>query len=94
MKLRNFKILFSLMLVFAMLLTACAQATPALTEAPAPDATEEPALAGFSIGRGRLAWVGPEGVNGEGSQIHVAAWVGRDVGTAESAPGAGIVVVR
>ena len=39
MKLRNFKILFSLMLVFAMLLTACAQAIPAPTEAPAPAAT-------------------------------------------------------
>lgn len=56
--------------------------------------TEEPALAGFSIGQGRVAWVGPTGENGEGSHIHVAAWVGRDVGTAESVPGQGIVVVR
>ncbi len=68
--------------------------TSGLLDQPADAPTEEPALAGFSIGLGRLAWVGPEGVNGEGSQIHVAAWVGRDVGTAESAPGAGIVVVR
>lgn len=56
--------------------------------------TEEPALAGFSIGQGRVAWVGPAGEDGEGSYIHVAAWVGRDVGTAESVPGQGIVVVR
>jgi hypothetical protein len=56
--------------------------------------TEEPALAGYSIGQGRVAWVGPSGENGEGSHIHVAAWVGRDVGTAESAPGQGIIVVR
>lgn len=56
--------------------------------------TEEPALAGFSIGEGRLAWVGPAGEDGEGSYIHVAAWVGSDVGTAESVPGQGIVVVR
>jgi sn-glycerol 3-phosphate transport system substrate-binding protein len=45
MKLRQFQILFSLMLVFAMLLTACAQATPAPTEEPAPATTEEPAPA-------------------------------------------------
>jgi len=56
--------------------------------------TEEPALAGFSIGKGRVAWVGPAGADGEGSHINVAAWVGRDVGTAESVPGQGIVVVR
>ncbi len=61
---------------------------------PADAPTEEPALAGFSIGDGRLAWVGPTGEDGEGSYIHVAAWVGRDVGTAESVPGQGIVVVR
>lgn len=61
---------------------------------PADAPTEEPALAGFSIGDGRLAWVGPSGEDGEGSYVHVAAWVGRDVGTAESVPGQGIVVVR
>jgi hypothetical protein len=55
---------------------------------------EEPALAGFSIGDGRVAWVGPSGEDGEGSHIHVAAWVGRDVGTAESVPGQGIVIIR
>ncbi len=43
MKMRQFQILFSLLLVAAMLLTACAQATPAPTEEPAPAATEEPA---------------------------------------------------
>ena len=61
---------------------------------PADAPTEVPALAGFSIGDGRLAWVGPSGEDGEGSYVHVAAWVGRDVGTAESVPGQGIVVVR
>ena len=55
---------------------------------------EEPALAGFSIGQGRVAWVAPSGADGEGSHIHVAAWVGSDVGTAESVPGQGIVIIR
>jgi hypothetical protein len=55
---------------------------------------EEPALAGFSIGDGRVAWVAPSGADGEGSHIHVAAWVGSDVGTAESVPGQGIVIIR
>ncbi len=53
-----------------------------------------PALPGFSIGDGRLAWATPPGQDGEGSRIQIAAWSAGDVGTLESAPGEGIVVVR
>ncbi|MGH2475262.1 MAG: hypothetical protein ACRDIL_08340, partial [Candidatus Limnocylindrales bacterium] len=55
---------------------------------------EVPALPGFSIGDGRLAWATPPGQGGEGSRIQIAAWSAGDVGTLESAPGEGIVVVR
>ena len=53
-----------------------------------------PALLGFSIGDGRLAWATPPGQGGEGSRIQIAAWSAGDVGTVESSPGDGIVVVR
>ncbi|HET7169211.1 MAG TPA: zf-HC2 domain-containing protein [Candidatus Limnocylindrales bacterium] len=53
-----------------------------------------PALLGFSIGEGRLAWATPPGQGGEGSRIQIAAWSAGDVGTVESTPGDGIVVVR
>ena len=53
-----------------------------------------PALPGFSIGEGRLAWATPRGQNGEGSRVQIVAWDGDSVGSAESAPGEDIVVVR
>ncbi|MGZ9276077.1 MAG: zf-HC2 domain-containing protein [Candidatus Limnocylindrales bacterium] len=53
-----------------------------------------PALPGFSIGDGRLAWATPPGQGGEGSRIQIAAWAAGDVGTVESTPGEGLVVVR
>jgi hypothetical protein len=55
---------------------------------------EVPALSGFSIGNGRLAWATPRGQSGEGSRIQIAAWSKGDVGTVESRPGEGLVVVR
>ncbi len=36
-----------------------------------------PALPGFSIGRGRLAWATPPGQGGEGSRVRIVAWSGR-----------------
>ncbi len=56
-----------------------------------------PALAGFSIGSGRLAWATPPGQDGEGSRLVVFAWTGDSAGQTESEPGSGddpILVVR
>jgi Putative zinc-finger len=56
--------------------------------------TDAPALSGFSIGNGRLAWVTPNGQDAEGSKVQVVAWSGDGVGATESVPGEGVVVVR
>ena len=53
-----------------------------------------PALPGFSIADGRLAWVTPRGHDGEGSRIQIAAWSGGGVGVVESSPGDSLVVIR
>jgi len=56
--------------------------------------TDVPALPGFSIADGRLAWVTPHGQNAEGSKVQVVAWSGDGVGTVESVPADEVVVVR
>jgi hypothetical protein len=56
--------------------------------------TDVPALPGFSIGDGRLAWATPRGQGGEGSRIQIAAWSKTDVGIVESSPGEDPVVIR
>jgi hypothetical protein len=56
--------------------------------------TGVPALAGFSIGDGRLAWVTPHGQDAQGSKVQVVAWSGDGVGGTESVPGEDVVVVR
>jgi hypothetical protein len=56
--------------------------------------SDVPALPGFSIGDGRLAWATPRGQGGEGSRIQIAAWSKTDVGTVESSPGDDPVVIR
>lgn len=56
-----------------------------------------PALAGFSIGDGRLAWATPPGQGGEGSRIVVLAWTGEGAGQIESAPDNGsapLVIIK
>ena len=53
-----------------------------------------PALPGFSIGDGRLAWVTPHGQDAEGSRVQIVAWSGDGVGSVESVPGVDVVVVR
>ncbi len=58
----------------------------------APD--DVPALPGFSIGDGRLAWATPRGQGGEGSRVQIAAWSKTDVGIVESSPGEDPVVIR
>ena len=54
----------------------------------------ESAMAGFSIGEGRLAWATPPGKDGEGSRIQVVAWREGSVGSVETVPGEDVVVVR
>ena len=56
--------------------------------------SEVPALPGFSIGDGRLAWVTPHGQDAEGSRVQIVAWSGDGVGSVESVPGKDVVVVR
>jgi hypothetical protein len=53
-----------------------------------------PALPGFSIGDGRLAWATPPGQDGEGSRIQIVAWNEDGVGSIESAPGEDLVLIR
>lgn len=68
-------------------------ATGAL-EQPKNAPNNEPALAGFSIGEGRLAWATPAGQGGEGSRVQIVAWTDDGVGTAESAPADSVLVIR
>lgn len=63
-------------------------------ESPDHAPTGVPALPGFSIGEGRLAWATPPGQDGEGSRIQIVAWSGDGVGSVESAPGQDLVVIR
>lgn len=51
-----------------------------------------PALRGFSLSLGRLAWITPPGQDGEGSRVHVVAWSLGDFGTIESTPGSELIV--
>jgi hypothetical protein len=51
-------------------------------------------LAGFSIGQGRLAWATPPGQDGDGSRVQVVAWAPEGVGTVETDPGEGLIVIR
>jgi hypothetical protein len=58
---------------------------------------DEPALAGFALGLGRLAWAVPPGQGGEPSHVRILAWTGTEVGTAVSQPAPGtvpVIVVR
>jgi hypothetical protein len=56
---------------------------------------DAPALAGFAISDGRIAWATPPGQDGEGSRLSVLAWKGPDAGRTRSEPALeDIVVVR
>jgi hypothetical protein len=52
-----------------------------------------PALAGFSIGKGRLAWATPRGQDGQGSRLQVVAWTKDSVGSVESRESTEVLVV-
>lgn len=64
---------------------------PALGAAQLQD---EPALPGFSLAQGHLAWATPPGVNAEGSQLKIYAYSGKGSGFSGPAqPGTGAVIV-
>jgi hypothetical protein len=53
-----------------------------------------PALRGFSIGAGRLAWVSPPDASGSGSRIQIVGWTADGFGTLESLPAERLLVIR
>lgn len=57
-----------------------------------PPLRDEPALAGFSIGDGRLAWAAPPGES-KARRVLILAWTEAGFGQVESAPG-DVIVVR
>jgi hypothetical protein len=69
---------------------------PASGEIDRPKAGPQdvPALPGFSIENGRLAWATPPSQDGEGSRVQIVAWSADGVGSIESAPSQDVVVVR
>ena len=52
-----------------------------------PPLLSEPALAGFSMADGRLAWAAPVGNSGKASHVKVLAWTDDGFGQVETAPG-------
>lgn len=59
--------------------------------------TDQPALLGYSLDAGRIAWATPPGQDGGGSRLQILAWLGDGSGrlTSESAAGQeAMVVVR
>jgi hypothetical protein len=55
----------------------------------------QPALPGFSLADGRLAWVTPPGQDGQASRVQVLAWTGDEVGSIETQGSAeSILIIR
>jgi hypothetical protein len=52
-----------------------------------PPLKDAPALAGFSIADGRLAWATPDDGSADGNRVLILAWQNDDFGKVESAPG-------
>jgi hypothetical protein len=65
-----------------------------LLDRPLGAPQDVPALPGFSIGAGRLAWATPPGQGGEGSRIQIVAWTDVEVGAVESVPVEGAIVIQ
>jgi hypothetical protein len=63
-------------------------------ERPRGAPRDTPALPGFSIANGRLAWATPRGQDGEGSRVQVVAWTDDGVGAVESGPVENVVVIH
>jgi hypothetical protein len=68
--------------------------TTGVIDRPLGSPQDVPALPGFSIGAGRLAWATPPGQGGEGSRIQIVAWTEDAVGAIESIPVEGAIVVQ
>lgn len=60
----------------------------------APLVAAVPALRGFSLQSGRLAWATPAGQDGQGSRLQVVAWSGSSFGSVETIPGERVLVVH
>ena len=52
-----------------------------------PALHDKPALAGFSIADGRLAWAAPDDGSADGGRVLILAWTDKGFGQVESAPG-------
>jgi hypothetical protein len=65
-----------------------------LVDRPLGAPQDVPALPGFSMGAGRLAWATPPGQGGEGSRIQIVAWTADQVGAVESVPVEGAIVIQ
>jgi WD40-like Beta Propeller Repeat len=68
--------------------------TTGLVDRPLGAPQDVPALPGFSIEAGRLAWATPPGQGGEASRIQIVAWTEDEVGAVESVPVEGAIVVQ
>jgi hypothetical protein len=68
--------------------------TTGLVDRPLGAPQGVPALPGFSMGAGRLAWATPPGQGGEESRIQIIAWTENDVGAVSSVPVEGVIVVQ
>jgi hypothetical protein len=53
-----------------------------------------PAMRGFSIELGRLAWVSPSGQDGAESSVHVLAWSTDTFGEVQTGPARRLFIVR
>jgi hypothetical protein len=58
-----------------------------------PPLSQEPALAGFSITNGRLAWAAPAGTTDKTSRVQILAWTNDGFGQVQTAPG-DVLLVR
>ncbi len=65
-----------------------------LIDRPSGAPQDVPALPGFSVGYGRLAWATPPGQGGEGSRIQIVAWTEDAVGSVASVPVEGAIVIQ
>jgi hypothetical protein len=74
-------------------LYAIDEATGTVAPARAP-LVALPAVRGFSIGAGRLAWVTPPAGGGAGSRIEIIGWTEEGFGTVESAPAESLLILR
>jgi hypothetical protein len=57
-----------------------------------PPLKDEPAMAGFSIADGRLAWASPADGSSDGGRVLVLAWTDDNFGQVETAPGDFVLV--